>query len=166
MQEAELDSIRATAHQLANTGGGWHFHILTPNCALNDKPHFAFILEDVDNVQAWVHYSQWMEQELGSELLPLLHKVSATPADEPDNHYQPSAKVHQILTRAQELNAAGTRWHHHVLFPGCMFNMHSPRYVLMFEDPEQGNTIEQVSDSEPTPDLKLLEPLFYAQRKG
>jgi hypothetical protein len=166
MDESSLETIRNTAHTLADQGAKWHFHILTPTCSLNSVQRFAFILEDVDHHQTLVHHSEKMEQGLGAELSPLLHKVSLKPNPTPEGNSQPSAEVKQILNRAWELNQENVHWHHHVLFPGCIFNKAADRFTLVFEDPQQKVTLEQVSDSEPTADLALLEPLFYAQKKG
>jgi hypothetical protein len=68
-----------------------------------------------------------------------------------------------MVWRAKELNGQGVEWHHHMLFPGCAFNKHGQKFTLVFEDPEKHAVIENVTEEEPTGDLKLIEKLFYAQ---
>ncbi len=49
----------------------------------------------------------------------------------------------------------------HMLFPNCTFNLNAPKYALVFEDPERGNSLMSLTDEEPTNDLKQIETLFY-----
>lgn len=164
MEEASLDVIREKAHDFAGRGKNWHFHILTPDCLFNLKRRYAFILEDTEDKQYFVHYSNQLESKLGRELAPMLHGAKVFQQAENDNKYTPSQAVQHMLARAGELSALRTEWHHHMLFPGCRYNKNAPKYTLVFEDPETHTTIENTTNSEPSDDLKLIEKLFYAQK--
>lgn len=159
MQEETLEQIRKRAYELHDAGTTWHFHILTPTCTLNGQDRYAFILEDVAPHLAYVHYSDRIEKELGGELSPLLHGKAIKQAS--STTHQPSKTVQAIVTRAKACNEQGIEWHHHVLFPGCIFNTHSPKHTLLFEGADSSEILESVTKDEPGSDLKLIEPLFY-----
>ena len=76
-----------------------------------------------------------------------------------------SEHVAKLLVRAKELTAHNIFWHHHMLFPGCKYNTHEGKGVIVFEDMETGEVIESVSDTEPISDLQHIEGLFYGQKK-
>jgi hypothetical protein len=160
MQEINLESIEQAAHQLCKTGAPWHFHILSPSCILNKQHQYALILEDVAGHRSYVNYSDKAQKELGTELAKVLHGqdvVSGTLNQEltPDEQL--------IVTRAKELSAAHISWHHHVLFPGCIFNTNDTAFTLLLEDPQSKTTLKSMSASEPKAALSIIEPLFYAQ---
>lgn len=161
MQEATLEQIKTKALQFHKDDLKWHFHILTPTCSLNDRPKYAFVLECPDQQQAFVYYSEQAEKALGQELAPLLHGAKILNKETTDSEYQPSETVDKIIDRAKHLNENGVEWHHHMLFPGCRFNTNSPKFSLVFEDPEAHETLVSLSDQEPTNDLKQIEGLFY-----
>lgn len=164
MKEVPLETIRKAAHALANKGAPWHFHILTPNCAFNVRHQYAFVFEDSENSSHLVHYSDKLEHNLGQELAPLLHGSKILQKEQIDGKPGPSEDTKRIVERAKELRTQGIEWHHHLLFPGCQYNKNTPLYTLVFEDPEKSTTIENITDEEPTNDLKLIEGLFYAQQ--
>lgn len=161
MKELPLKDIRAKALQSHEDNIKWHFHILTPTCSLNEKSEYAFVLECPDQHEAYVHYSDQAEKVLGQELAPLLHGAKVLNQETTSEGYEPSNTVSKIIARAKSLNEQDAEWHHHMLFPGCQFNTHSPQYVLMFEDSQAGETLESLSHEEPTNDLKQIEGLFY-----
>jgi hypothetical protein len=119
------------------------------------------VLECPEKKQAFVCYSDKAEKELGQELSPLLHGSKILNKDTTDKDYQSSATIRKIVERAKLLNKQGIEWHHHMLFPGCRFNKHSLKFTLVFEDPQAGETLESLSNEEPTNDLKQIEGLFY-----
>jgi len=157
MRAATTKEIEEKARLHSAKGLKWHFHMLSPECLLNDKGQYAFILERAGEASL-VHYSDKMEMVLRSQLLPLLHGSEVLVAE--DSKYQPSKTVRAIISRAKQLNAAGVEWHHHVLFPDCIFNKHAPNWVLMFEDKQRGKILESMTEAEPIEDLKQIEPLF------
>ena len=52
-----------------------------------------------------------------------------------------------------------------MLFPGCKYNKHGDKWVIVFEDMEKGEIIESISEDEPKSDLQHIEGLFYSQKK-
>jgi hypothetical protein len=134
---------------------------LTPTCNFNETLQYAFILEAPDQKISLVHYSDRAEKVLGQELSPLLHGAKVLNQETTDSSYRPSKIVKEMIDNAKSLNEQGIEWHHHVLFPGCRFNTHSPQFTLVFEDPHTTTVLENVSDTEPTNDLKQIEALFY-----
>lgn len=161
MRELPLKDIKTKALQFHESGLKWHFHILTPTCSLNEKPKYAFVLECPDQHEGYVHYSDQAEKVLGQELAPLLHGAKVLNQETTSEGYEPSSTVSKIIARAKKLNAQDTEWHHHLLYPGCQFNTHSPQFELIFEDPKARETLQSLSDKEPTNDLKQIEGLFY-----
>lgn len=161
MKEIPLADIKVKAHEFYNKALKWHFHILTPTCGLNEKSQYAFVLECPEREEAYVCYSDKAEKELGKELAPLLHGAKILNQATTDAEYSPSETVGKIIERAQALNDKNIEWHHHMLFPGCQFNSHSPQFTLLFEDPQANEIMESQSDEEPTNDLKQIETLFY-----
>ena len=161
MQRATLKEIKKRVLSLHKEGKTWHFHILTPTCRLNEKVKYAFILEYPKGNEAYVHYSDQAEKRLGKQLAPLLHGSKILNKEATDKDYQHSKIAKKIIDKAQALNQQNIEWHHHVLFPGCIFNAHSQKYTLLLENPKNREVLESLSDEEPTNDLKQLERLFY-----
>jgi hypothetical protein len=155
---SSLDAIREQAHTLHEENLPWHFHILSPTCCFNENGTYAIILEG-DSGDPLVCYSDKPEKELGAELSPLLHNPKSAEAQEQTI----TAEQQRILDAAKELNEHSTKWHHHVLFPGCMFNDQPGTFCLILENPETSETLKAMSDTEPRHMLKQLEPLFYKQ---
>lgn len=156
MTEVTLENIRAAALRAHQNHETWHFHILSPICAFNTTNQYAFILEHRPG-EPLVHYSNRAEKDLGAELSPLLHRPESVETEE----RQITADQQRILDIAKLLSEHGTAWHHHVLFPGCIFNEQSGNFCLILENPETGEVSRALSDDEPQHVLKELEPLFY-----
>jgi galactose-1-phosphate uridylyltransferase len=154
-----LTDIQSKAKNYHQTKIKWHFHIMSPTCVFNKSDKFAFILEGPE--ATFVNYSNSAEKELGQELAPLLHGEKVLDTASTDSDYVPNPEVAHILSRAKELNNSSTSWHHHMLFPNCTFNQYKPKYALVLEDPETGELLKSLSDTEPTNDLKQIESLFY-----
>jgi hypothetical protein len=167
MQETTVDEIKNKAKDFSTSGKKWHFHILTPECQLNEKGGYALVLENTTDNEAYVSYSDEPYMDIGKELVKLLHGDDVVKDDkEESQESKPSPQVQEILKRAKRLNNQGKSWHHHMLFPGCRFNKHSGKWAIIFEDKEAGEVIESVSDDEPKGDLKHIETLFYQQKKA
>ena len=88
----------------------------------------------------------------GEEILNSYLKIEKSP----NNHLM------SIIRRAMELNKKKIQWHHHLLFPDCIFNHHK-KWNIVFEDPENGKKTETFYDSEPKDDLLEIEKLIYSQ---
>jgi hypothetical protein len=159
MIDISLNEIQDKAKDYHQKGVMWHFHIMSPACIYNKNDKFAFVLEGPE--AAYTHYSDKAEKELGQELAPLLHGEKILDPASTDAGYSSNPEVARIIERAEMLNDHGQTWHHHMLFPNCIFNQHKPQYALVLEDPETGELLTSLSDTEPTNDLKKIESLFY-----
>ena len=167
MKNTTINQIIEAVKKLSDEKKRWHFHILTPECQLNDEDNYALVLENTSDNEALVCYSDEPYMDVGKELVKLLHgeDVVADNKQKP-KEAEPSAQVKRILQRAKQLNKTGKSWHHHMLFPNCRFNKHQDKWTIIFEDKETGEVIESVSDDEPKNDLQHIETLFYQQKKA
>ncbi len=161
MIETTIEDIMAKARELQAQGKDWHFHMLIPGCGFNKKrDRHAFVLEDETDGVAYVNYSGHWQKEQGKELVSMLHgkKIVAESTEQIADE-----TINKILARAKELNEQGVHWHHHMLFPNCLYSKHPGKWVIIFEDPD-GGTLESVSDDEPKESLRQIEVLYYAQK--
>lgn len=168
MKKVTSAKIIRTANKLVKEGKKWHFHILAPGCVFNKNKIFALILEDTEKKTQMVHFSFKRPSKTGQMLVELLHGKGISKAEKKLWKVKSdlvSPKVMKMIERAKELNLKGFSWHHHLLFPECIFNEDSRYWTLIFEDPINGEVIKDKSKSEPKKALKKIEPLFYIQKK-
>lgn len=123
-------------------------------------------MENLSDNEDFVCCSNEPYVDVGKELVKLLHGSDIVKKKGEEQKSKPSPQVTKLLLRARKLNSQGKNWHHHMLFPGCVFNKHKSKFVIIFEDKDTGNIIESVSDKEPKGDLKHIETLYYAQKKA
>jgi hypothetical protein len=162
--ELPLDQIEAYALRFSQEKCSWHFHILTGDCMLNQSCEHAFILESPTSEEFFFHHCSEKPMEAGKRLAKLLHGNDIVQDSPVEGISQMPAAAAEIIIRAKELSANGTLWHHHMLFPDCVFNKHPGSWTIMFEDSDRKQILESVSDREPRPELKEIETLFYGQR--
>jgi len=162
MQEITLQEIEEKAIGFADDNKSWHFHILTPACLFNKSGKFAFILESSTDKEVFVNYSDVSVMNLGKTLLPYLHGQEIFKTSKKENGTHPL--LNGILVRAKELNDNGKSWHHHMLFPDCIYNTHQGKWTIVFEDPETQEKKELVYINEPKDDLSQIEELYYKQK--
>ena len=167
MKKINIKQIKEKAKKLSKGGKDWHFHILTPRCKLNVANKYALILENVSDKETFVTHSDTPYMGVGEELVKLLHGDDIIQNEGKKTELSPSSQVvkEKILKRAKELTENGVFWHHHMLFPGCIFNDHDDKWVIVFEDQEENTVIESITDNEPKTDLQHIERLFYTQKK-
>lgn len=159
MQEISAELLERRARELHERKASWHFHILTPGCGLNKSDRFALVLEDAGSSVVSANYSTSAQTEVGKRLAPLLHG-----ADLLDEQAAAAPETNsKIVSVARDLSAAGTPWHHHMLFPLCVFNERRPYWTLLLE--AEGQNHEESFDEEPRHLLKVIEKLFYSQAK-
>lgn len=166
MKTTTILEIINEAKRCVKDGKHWHFHILTQGCQLNEHPGFSLIIEIPSENRQRVFYSDNRPMAAGKELIQLLHGNDVVQGNgEPahDGSLSPNAEI--IIARARQLSENGKFWHHHVLFPDCVFNKDKGRWTILFEDQEKGGTLKSVSDDEPKAELKQIETLFYQQDK-
>lgn len=169
MNKVTASKILKNAKKLGKDGKKWHFHILTPGCKFNKDKRFALILENTSDNEQFIHFSLKKTAKTGQKLVELLHgkgiSKNAKEVAQNTKEKKLSHKVEQMIKRATELNLKGFTWHHHVLFPHCMFNKDSRYWTLIFEDPLNNEVIEERFKEEPKEALSKIEPLYYAQKK-
>ena len=164
MKETDIDQIMHTAEECVQQSKLWHFHMLTPDCMFNkqDGKH-AFVLEDCTDKITYVAYSDTRYMEQGKQLVQKLHGDSIVEAVASNNPPANQSMV-AILQRARDLNAKEIHWHHHMLFPNCIYNPHPEKWCIVFEDKETGRLIEATYEQEPSADLRAIEVEYYAQK--
>ncbi|MFA7253242.1 MAG: hypothetical protein WC107_01665 [Patescibacteria group bacterium] len=168
-QITELE-IEELAKEYKKKGKKWHFHILTPDCRLNQSNDFVMMLENTTDDESFVLYSTKPLTELGKNLLKLLYEEdmirdSSVAQNENNEYTELAPEVQAMIDRAKELNKQGKFWHHHMFFPECMFNQDKGKWTIIFEDTEKGEIMRSVSLEEPRSELKHIEALFYNQKR-
>ena len=164
MKETTIENLVEIARRLQDEGKPWHFHMLTPDCVLNKrKDKYAFILEDESNRETYIVYSYKRHMDTGKELVKLLYGKGIL-ENEP-TPTTPGKGMKAILEKAAQLTKNDLPWHHHILFPKCIFNKHPGKWTIIFEESEEGRSMESVTEHEPIEDVKKLEILYYSQNK-
>ena len=165
MIETTVDEIKRIAREYAQKGIKWHFHILTPECKLNEVKEYVLILENAVDEKCYACFSPTPYMNIGKELVQLLHGNDVIKSEDETKVVPPSTQVEKLLLRANSLTEKGIFWHHHMLFPYCKYNKNKGKWMILFEDMENNEVIESISESEPKNDLQHIEALFYSQKK-
>jgi hypothetical protein len=103
--------------------------------------------------------------DIGKTLVQLLHGNDVIKTEAEPKLLPPSLEVIKIIKRAQDSNKAGKFWHHHMLFPDCIYNKNPGQWAIVFEDQVNKEVITSLSADEPKNDLQYIENLFYQQKK-
>lgn len=162
MIDVSIKEIIEIAKKLVSEKKKWHFHLLTPDCVFNDRKDYALVFEDTGAGETFVNHSEVKQEAESKALLELLHGIKADEKQKVGDSISLNAK--KIAERAKELTAKEISWHHHALFPDCVFNKSKGKWVVMLEDPETGKVLESITAEKPDADLQLIEPLFYHQK--
>ena len=165
MEEITIQELVEKAKQLHSEGKKWHFHLLMPKCVFNQrKDKHAFVLENTTDNKTYVVYSDKRYLKEGEQLVKLLYGNRILEKPEERSSIQ-NRNIIPMLERANELNKGGIMWHHHLLFPDCVFNKDKGKWNIFFEDPEKNNVIQALYEEEPVSDLKRIEVLYYKQKE-
>ncbi len=165
MREIRKKDVLPKAKDWKDQGKKWHFHLLSPNCIFNEKnDNDALILENSTDDQSYVLYTKQRQLKLGKTLIRLLHGNDILQNNKKIRQPQTEQFI-KIVKRAEQMNKCGTPWHHHVFFPDCKYNDHVGQWNIVMEDSKQGSLLEAVYNLEPEDDLKIIEQLFYKQKK-
>lgn len=137
--------------------------MFTPDCSLNERDDkHGLVLENRTDDQTWVIYSDHEQVKLGQALVKMLH--GETILDKGKTSGSPTHPgLSKILKRIDRLNHGGDAWHHHMLFPDCIFNNHPGEWTILIEDESNGETIELLYDEEPVDDLRQIEIRYFGQ---
>ena len=161
--ETSIEEIQEKAKVWHASGKEWHFHMMLPGCVYNERQHKqAFVLENTSDGEAFVFYSDEPQKEVYHALLLLLHGSDIMDEDKWRADTVSDA-IRPILRRAIELNQHRVAWHHHILFPGCMYSQDMAKWAIAFEDPETGEATEIVYEEEPVGEFRQIELLFFDQ---
>jgi len=165
MIKTSIDQIKGLAKKLAVDKKSWHFHILTPECHLSTTEQYALIVENSTDKKTYACYSDKPYMGVGEVFVKLLHgdDVMQNKA-KAEKLTSPSKPVKKLIKRAKKLNQQGKFWHHHMLFPDCIFN-DSGKWLILFEDQDKDEVLKSATDNEPKSDLKHIETLFYNQKR-
>jgi len=166
MIEVSAERLLEIGRELAASGERWHNHVLSPDCKLNERQQSALIVEASDRAEVYVAYSDESMMDVGRAIATMVHGEDPLAAAGDDSAHEleaDSAAVADMMRRAGDLVARGIHWHHHILFPECVFNPHPGDWTLVFEDPETGETLESVTADKPEKDIRVTETLFFSQ---
>lgn len=162
MEEITIEQVMERAKEFQNQGKKWHFHMLTPDCMFNVQDKQAFVLENVTDSHSFVVYSDTRYMEQGQKLVKMLHGEKIL--DNRPEKQEDDAAIEIIVEKAKKYNERGISWHHHMLFPHCIFNKHTGKWCIVFEDKEENKIIDSLSEHEPKENLNKVEVLYYAQK--
>ena len=163
MIKTSIKQIKKIAQDLSKNKKSWHFHILTPTCHLSTTNKYALIVENTTDKKTYVCYSNEPYMGIGEIFVKLLHGDDVV-QDKAEELNDPSSTIKELFKRAKKLNQQGKFWHHHMLFPDCVFN-DTGKWLILFEDQEKGEVLKNISDNEPKSDLKHIETMFYNQKR-
>jgi len=164
MKETSIENLADLAKKLNQEGKKWHFHVFTPDCIFNKrKDKYAFVLENETDRETYTIYSYKRHMGTCEELAKLLYGKAILEKEESPT--PPGKDMKPILEKAAQLNKDDLPWHHHILFPDCVFNKHKGKWVIIIEDSEEGKSMKSVTDHEPRDDVKKLEILYYSHKR-
>lgn len=167
MIEVDADQLLEIGRELATKGERFHNHVLSDDCKLSERPQCALIVEASDRDEVYVAYSDEPMMDVGRALAAMVHggdpleDTSAPGGGDP--LAAQSLEVAEMMRRAGALAARGQHWHHHILFPECVFNPYPGEWTLIFEDPDTGETLESVTSEKPEQDIRVTETMFFSQ---
>lgn len=124
-----------------------------------NKEKQAFVLENETDNEVYVVYSEERYMKEGQILVKMLHGDSILS----ESSSESNEKVKEILNKAEKYNSEGIHWHHHMLFPNCIYNKNKGKFSIVFGDTQENEVIEIVYDTEPKEDLRKIEVLYYEQ---
>jgi len=160
-KECTIETVRKKAALWHAEGKEWHIHMLSPNCVFNEhSDQHAFVLENRTDQQTYIVYSDEPQIEADHALVILLHgdqildkeKITMDPTN---------AQMQVILQRCREFNQRKILWHHHILFPDCIFNQQKGKWTIFFENNENNEVVEVLYNEQPVDDLRQIEILFF-----
>lgn len=75
-----------------------------------------------------------------------------------------TTELESVVSTAVQANAAGKRWHFHILSPTCCFNHHKDLYALLVEIPSDQKTLIAYSPNRPAEEGKQLVALLHGKK--
>lgn len=162
MQEITIDQAREKARSWLTKGKNWHFHVLFPDCVFNTQSNqFALVLENRTADQTFAVYSDNGFAKISQEFLKLRYgdsiletQAGVVPQEKPAN---------TLLTQCEVFKQNKVLWHHHLLFPDCIFNQHPGKWNIVLEGSGEARTFNALYDEEPMDDFRQLEIEYFKE---
>ncbi len=163
MQKILIDQARGKARSWQKLGENWHFHVLFPDCVFNTQSNqYALVLENRTADQTFVVYSENGFAKVSQELLRLHYgdnildktQVIAFSEEKP---------IKQILNQCEAFSQDNILWHHHMLFPDCIFNQHPGKWNIVLEGRGETQIVNALYDEEPLDDFQQLEIAYFKE---
>jgi len=163
MEKITVNQARQKARSWRSKGENWHFHVLFPDCAFNTAHNqFALVLENQTVGHTFVVYNNNGFAKISQELLKMRYGENILNAAQVSmTRTEKSPKP--ILERCETLVRDSIPWHHHLLFPACIFNSHPGKWNLVLESGEASQTMNELYDEEPLDDLQQLEIAYFKE---
>lgn len=162
MQVITASQIREKARELQQEGRNWHFHILYPGCVFNTQSHqYALVLEDRSSDQTFVTYSDKSFLKINRELLNIYYGDSYL--ENPISEYNQVNHASKLLDQVDVFRQNHIPWHHHMLFPDCIFNQYPGKWNIVLEGDRPNLIFNELFDDEPLEVLRQLE-IRYLER--
>ncbi len=160
MKEISVDQVREEAKRLQQEGAGWHFHVLYPGCIFNTQTQiYAFVLEDRTSDTTYVTYSKNGFVELSRELLKLHYGDNILERQVSKDNRTTQSSV--LLDTCEIFKKNHTPWHHHMLFPDCVFNRYQGKWSIVLENDEEHSVLQEQYEEEPLDILQKLEISYF-----
>ena len=131
MRETSVQELENKVEDCIKNNKKWHYHLLTPTCKFNKQQKYALLFESPENSEILITYSEEPEMEVSKKLAKKLHGDKVM--EEQSEKQEPSPEVLTLLVRIKKLIAEGKAWHHHVFFPGCIFNKDRWKWTIALE---------------------------------
>jgi hypothetical protein len=163
MQEITIDQACELSRTWQTAGESWHFHVLFPDCVFNTQSNqYAMVLENRTTDQTYVVYSEIGFAKVSQELLKLHYgdnilDKSRVPSDHTDKPIKP------IMDLSEGYSRNNIIWHHHMLFPDCIFNEHPGKWNIVLEGRGESQVVNALYDEEPLDDFQQLEIAYFKE---
>lgn len=155
----ELAACLALGERLRDGGGPWHSHVLSPGCAHNPfTSRYAIVIEDDAAGIPYIAEGTSQFPEVDKDLVRMLHGPDILDASQAKGGA--AAQGSPLLAHLMALQAATTRWHHHMHFPACAINPHPGRWSISVESPQ--GTFSEAFAEEPRDILREVEVIYFA----
>ena len=165
VKEITIQEARQKAELWSAQRISWHFHMMPPDCVLNkERNEHALVLENETDNKIYVVYSDKALVDLDREFVQIRFGEQILSGGE-EHGISHNKTMQKILQKSASLNNRKVLWHHHILFPDCLYNEHKGKWVILFENVAENEIMEAVYDTKPEDDLRRIEVLFFEQEQ-
>jgi hypothetical protein len=162
MQEITISQAREKTRVWQEQGKMWHFHVLFPDCIFNTQSkQYAMVLEDRTSGETFVIYSDNGFAKISQEFLKLHYgddilktRAGGVSQERPAN---------TLLAQCEIFKQNKVLWHHHMLFPDCIFNDHPGKWNIVMEGSGEARVFNALYDEEPLDDFQEIEIEYFKE---